>query len=96
VVRLDCLQSRLEDMPALHGELPPEPLAALAATAAAAPIAKERARAIASVPKRGRPLTRSATATTVLARNTLKLFARLEEDLRGVEVAVCTVERHDR
>ena len=32
MVRLDCLQSRLEDMPALHGELPPEPLAALAAT----------------------------------------------------------------
>ena len=75
-------------MPAVHRELPPESLACLAAIATAAPITKERARAIATVPKRGRALTRSATATALRARNTLKYFVRLKEDFSGVEVAV--------
>ena len=87
-MRLFCLQPRLKDMTALHGELPLESLACLAAIAAAAPVTKERARAIATIPKRGRPLTRSTTATTVLTRDALKYFMRLEEDLRGIEFAV--------
>jgi hypothetical protein len=63
----------------------------LAAIATAAPITKERARAIATgvlVPKRGRALTRSATATALRAWNALKYLVRLEEDFSGVEVAV--------
>tara|TARA_B100000795_G_scaffold84301_1_gene61248 strand:- start:509 stop:736 length:228 start_codon:yes stop_codon:yes gene_type:complete len=75
-------------MPTLHGKLPPESLACLAAIAAAAPVAEERSRAIASVPKRCGPLARTTAATTVLAWNALKHFVRLEEDLRRIEVAV--------